>query len=423
MQNGGNYANVNRAPLQPSSLWGENVGEINLMWIFGSLIDKIHAYEVDSVSNKDNLNEEVPDSMSGEIVASGKQKLSIFVTDADKYGIDVTKMSNFFEFYIEQLTCELSKNTLVNVIENIPIANLGIINEVVHHMEVMMDGKYAYVLDFDSLPNDIKDKFDKGIYKIGESKQVDGNFRAVIFDENGVRSKDITVKRVKNNPGTMETIQSIAIQMQMRQIYERLYAIQELQSYQIDRDRDRDIVNPFLSARDYILRAQTGGTLEDKRANLKKATDELTKAINAIYTDLSTASKHFAELTRRPLFQQRAEIIRYIGYLTLDLQLATKYVGVLMHVFDYLGDKASSNLTLEGYQHVMQDFFTKSINQAGQSAALLIHMFYPYNENNRNWWHKFAMDMKPVLQADLKSIERKEIYLVSVENVRDEDGH
>ena len=45
-------------------------------------------------------------------------------------------------------------------------------------------------------------KFQKGIYKIAESKQVDGNMRAVILDENDIRVKDITLKRIKNNPGT-----------------------------------------------------------------------------------------------------------------------------------------------------------------------------------------------------------------------------
>ena len=375
------------------------------------------------MSNEDSLNEEVPDSVSGEIVENGKQELRIFVTDVDMYGTDITKMSNFFESYIQQLTCDLSTNTAVNVLKSIPIADLGIINEVIHRVGVMMGEKYVYVPDFDSLPHDIKEKYDKGIYKLGNSKQVDGNMRAVMMDENDVRVKDITLKQVKNNPDTMETTRSIAIQAQMRQIYAKLVDIQELQSYQIDRDRDRDIANPFLNARDYIVRAQTGGTLEDKRENLKKATDELTKAINAIYTDLSTASKHFAELTRSSVFQKTDLIKTYIEYLTLDLQLATKYVGVLMHVFDYLGDKASSNLTLEGYQHIMRDFFMKSIDQKGQSVSTLIHLYYPYNENNRNWWYKFSNDMKPVLQTDLKSIEGKEIYLVSVEDIRDENEH
>lgn len=370
------------------------------------------------MNGEDKKMEVTSDTGPCEIVESEKKELSILVTDVDKYGTDIIKMSNFFEVYIQQLSCELSTNTTVDVLRNIPVADIGIINDVVHHAEVMMKGQYGYVPDFDSLPHDIKVKFDKGIYKIGESKQVDGNMRAVIMDENEVRVKDITLKHVKNDPNTMETTRSIANQAQMRQIYAKLDDIQELQSYQIDRDRDRDVVTPFLNARDYILRAQNGGTLEDKKENLKKATDELTTAVNAIYTDVSTSSKHLAKLTSRPIFQRRNQINYYIRNLTLNLQLATKYVGVQMQVFDYLGDKASSKLALEGYQYVMQDFITKSINSKGQSAAILMHLNYPYNETNRNLWYQFAIDMKPALQAGQKSIEGKEIYLVGVEDVK-----
>jgi hypothetical protein len=35
MQNGGNDAIVKQVPLQPSPLWGENVGKIYSTWIFG----------------------------------------------------------------------------------------------------------------------------------------------------------------------------------------------------------------------------------------------------------------------------------------------------------------------------------------------------------------------------------------------------
>jgi hypothetical protein len=37
MQNGRNYANVKGVPPQPSSLWGENVGKINLTGFSGVL--------------------------------------------------------------------------------------------------------------------------------------------------------------------------------------------------------------------------------------------------------------------------------------------------------------------------------------------------------------------------------------------------
>ena len=373
------------------------------------------------MKSEDKKMEATSDVGPCEIVENEMKELSILVTDEDKFGRDITKMSNFFEVYIQQLSNELSTSAMVDVLGNIPIADIGIINDVVQHAEVIMDGEYGYVPDFDRLPHDIKTKFQKGVYKIAESKQVDGNMRAVILDENDIRVKDITLKRIKNNPGTLETTRNIANQAQMRQIYAKLDDIKELQSYQIDRDRDRDIVTPFLNARSYILRAQNSELLEDRKECLEKAADELTTAINAAYSDLSTSSKHLVKLTRWPIFQRPSQINNYMGYLILDLQWATKLVGMQMHVFEYLGDTAGSKIALEEYQHVMHDFLTESINQKNQSAAILIHQYYPYNQNNQNYWIELATDMNPLLQAGTKSIEGKEILLVSVEGAENEE--
>ena len=43
----------------------------------------------------------------------------------------------------------------------------------------------------------------------------------------------------------------------MRQIYAKLSEIQEFQTYQIQRDRDRDVIVPFLDARGLVLEAAT----------------------------------------------------------------------------------------------------------------------------------------------------------------------
>jgi len=356
----------------------------------------------------------------GEVVENKGQELSILLTDADKYGTDIIAMSNFFDASIQQLTYELSTNIVDGMLPSIPVADLGIISDVLNNAEMRIAGEYSYVPDFDSLPRDIVHKLKKGDFTIGESKQVDGNFRAVIMDENNVRAKDITLKQVKNDSGTLETTRSLANQVQMRQIYAKLDQIQELQSYQIDRDRDRDIIVPFLNARDYILRAQLGGSIEEKRENLKKATDELTTATNAIYTDMSTSSKHLSKLTSWPIFQRRNLIKQYIDFLTLDLQLVTKYVGVQVRIFDYLGDKTSSKLALETYQHILQNFLTKGINRKNMPIARLIHLNFLYNDKNRNWWHNFTTEMTPKLQTGFNTGDGKPVYIVSVEDVDNE---
>ncbi len=122
-------------------------------------------------------------------------ELRILVTDADTNGYEISKMSDFMGLYAQQLTRSLSESSFVEVVSSIPIADIGIINDVVQQATVIARDNITLVPDFDSLPSGIKEKLKQGLYSVGDSKQVDGNLRAVIVDENGVRVKDITLKR------------------------------------------------------------------------------------------------------------------------------------------------------------------------------------------------------------------------------------
>ena len=226
---------------------------------------------IDSNEYKDQENKESDTALV-------PSELHILVTDADTNGYEISKMSDFMGLYAQQLTRSLADSPFVEVVSNIPVADLGIINDVVQHAAVVARGNITLVPDFDSLPAGIKEKLKQGLYSIGDSKQVDGNLRAVIVDKNGVRVKDITLKKVINNPGTLETTRSIANQMQMKQIQDTLKGIQEMQSYQLDRDRDRDILTPFFDARDYILQAQNAASIESRNQLLEKAADRMTTA-------------------------------------------------------------------------------------------------------------------------------------------------
>lgn len=274
-----------------------------------------------------------------------RDEVHILVTEDDKTGEDILAMSDFFDEYVQQLTDAIRTNAVTTYVPSIPIADIGIIGEVVQRAEVISQGTTQLLPDFDSLPKDIHQKIKDGIYKVGESKQVDGNLRAVIVDETGTRVKDVTLKEVNINPGTLEASRSITNQLQMRQIYAKLAAIQEMQSFQIARDRDRDIKVPFLDARYYILKAQGENCAEEERTEyLKKAADKLLSAVNSVYTDLTTSTEHMLKLTRFPIFQRKDQIKGYIGFLSEDIQIATKFVGLRMQVLDYLGDTDSAKI-------------------------------------------------------------------------------
>lgn len=347
-------------------------------------------------------------------------ELHILVTDADMNGYEISKMSNFMGLYAQQLTRSLAESPFVEVVSNIPVADLGIINDIVQHATVVARGNITLVPDFDSLPAGIKEKLKQGSYSIGDSKQVEGNLRAVIVGENGNRVKDITLKKVNNNPEALATARSIANQMQMKQIQDTLKGIQEMQSYQLDRDRDRDILTPFFDARDNILYAQNATSIESRNQSLEKASERMTTALNSVYTEMRTASLHLAKNTKWPFFHKQSTIDTLLSNLSDDLQLATRFSGVQMQVLDALGRRADSMCVWEHYQNFMHDFITQEIGGRGMSAIELMHDNYRYTKENTDCWYTFSKELGPALERTRLAIESKDVYIVSAEDVNDE---
>ena len=356
-----------------------------------------------------------------------RKSLDIFRTKADRYGRDITAMSNFFDGYVKQMSIALREQSGMETVLDFPVADLSIIGEVVRRADIIMQGNITLLPDFDNLPSDIKWKLKKGIYTIGESRQVHGNLRAVVLDENGVRLKDITLKRVLNNPGNAEMARSIGNQIQMRQIYAKLADIQEFQTYQLERDRDRDIIVPFLDARTLVLEAETKDSEKERVQILQEADGKIRSALNSIYADIETTSKSFARRTSIPLMPLGKTGNRYMEYITSDIQIATKFVGVRMQLLEYMGETKTAQTVLQQYQYVVYDFLTKPITKQGLSTADLMHNYFPYDETNMNYWYTFSKEMKPVLESGMHILElgitgdySNDVYFVTLEDVADE---
>lgn len=355
-------------------------------------------------------------NVNNALTTTGVKAINIFFTDADRHGSVIADMSDFFSGYIQQQTSALSTAAATELVASFPMADVAIIGDLIHHAEMITAGDYAFLPDFDNLPRAIKTKLKKGLYTIGKSKQVDGNWRPVILDENGVRVKDITLKRVLNDPGTLETSRNIANQMQMRQIYAKLSEIQEMQDYQIDIQRNQAIVVPFLNARTAILDAQSSVDAEDQKKHLERAYDYLDSAINGLYADMHSVGDKLVKQTRWPIFQNRKQIQTYIGFMTTDLQLVAKFVGVHLQVCEYLGRPESAKNCLERYRHSMKAFCQTSANPRQQTLAELVHLYFPYSERNRDFWLDFSEGIVPALDKVPVLREGSELYLISVED-------
>ena len=356
-----------------------------------------------------------------------RKPLEIFKTEADITGRDITQMSNFFDGYIEQMSLALREESAIELLSEIPISDLNVVNEVVQKARVLLKGNVTLVPDFDNLPLDVKKKLKQGLYTLGDSKQVDGNMRAVIMDENGIRVKDITLKKVVSNPENMETARNIGNQMQMKQIYAKLAAIEEFQTYQIERDRDQQIIVPFLDARTLILRAANAKSEDEQKLLLEQANSKITSALHSIYTDMDTSARMLAKKADSWFPDITGRMNDYMKFLTSDLQIATKYIGVNMQILEYIGDNSGAKNALLEYQQTMYDFLEKPISKKGLSAALIMQENFPYTSENIDQWYMFRKEVSPSLKTSMDNIrlginsaERQEIYIVSMEDANDE---
>ena len=81
----------------------------------------------------------------------------------------------------------------------------------------------------------------------------------------------------------------------------------------------------------------------------------------------------------------------------------------------------TENVTvIDRYQTVMHDFITQEIGGRGMTAIELMHDNYHYTKENTDCWYTFSKELEPALENTRCAIENKEVYIVSVEDTKDE---
>lgn len=344
-------------------------------------------------------------------------RLSILKTDEDMHGSEISEMSDFMGEYIGHLSTEVCrKGSLVPVVD-FPMADIGIFNDAIQAVETKMTGGTMLVSDLEHLPKEIKEKLKTGKYRIAESRQVDGNLRAVIIDQDNVRVRDITLKKVKEKSVNPEITRSLAEQLQLRQIYLKLDSMERTQNYQLNLTKNWEIVRPFLDARDNIMLAQVTDNEDDQKKYLEKAFDQLTTSKNAAFLDINESVKVLKDETKnpfiRPFFGKRNTIDEYTRFITSDLNVANKIVGLQLQILDYEGKHAEAELVKDGYRNFLQNFCNKPLGKGKPSAGMLLHNNYPYTEDNLNAWYEMIEGVKE--SSDIKVIPNA-TYVITVDD-------
>lgn len=93
---------------------------------------------------------------STDIVSGGnKTPLVIFKTKEDRNETDISKMSNFFEDYVHEMTLSIRESSHLQEIMELPIADLSVIGDVINQADIIVQGNITLLPDFENLPSNM----------------------------------------------------------------------------------------------------------------------------------------------------------------------------------------------------------------------------------------------------------------------------
>ena len=275
---------------------------------------------------------------NNEIIRKNLEQFSLFISNTDKRTNNIFEISNPFETILPQLLDDKSTptiNQIITVQGNTLASAMNVKNQL--NSAIFDDStRKLYKPDFDNLSPDVKNKLKSGVYKLGDSKKVEGNLRAVIVDtqNNNTRVEDLTLKEVderKDNPSELAT------QLQLKRIYELLLDIQSTQEFQVIWDRNNSILSPFFESRMKIIEAQSETNNEKKVKLLEKASNLMEKSISHIKSDMISNKNEVLKKINQPHYFYTS-FERHANFILEDMQLYTKIVGMQMYI-DFTLDK------------------------------------------------------------------------------------
>ena len=325
-----------------------------------------------------------------ELIENNLLAFSLFKSEEDKKTTDIFAISSPFEYALPKL---IDNNTSLNLANIIDINGEPLFNFINKHLNPkpkVYDKKNDnfYELDFASLSEKTKKNLENGTFKVGNSKKIDGNYRAVIVDttKNNVRVEDVTLKKVekKSNNTDDSSRVDLSTQVQLKQIYDLLLDMKASQEFQINWDRNNSILPPFFSARTKVLQALNTVSLDEKIHLLNEANTYMEDSVSAIKADLISNKEEIIKRTKQVDYLYDS-LKRHADFILNDTEIMTKIVGMQLYIDLSLNNKAMALERLTSYNGVMELLTQPDITT---NRGLLLNLLQKIPRINRAKWLK-----------------------------------
>lgn len=374
------------------------------------------------------VNEKEKSYEVSESVKINIDNFQLFTSHTDKWTQDVFEISDPYEFLLPKYmdNRKFTKLSQLFSLDGTSLINLMATGTNLKDLIFYSKKGFVYQPDFDSLSVETKEGLKSGILKIGESKKVDGNMRAVVVDtmNSNQRVEDLTLKEVRTERDITRNLTDLAIQAQLKQIYEILLDMQETQEYQLQWDRNNSILKPFFTARTLIIEFQNTDNLDRKIGLLHEASKSMEEAVSAIKSDLISNRNQIEKILRKPIYGKSFQ--RHANFILSDINLLLKIVGIqtyidltldnekmardrfesVKYIFGLYSNKTipeSVNVVLSTLQRmpILYNLLHNSESTEFSSMLEIIHDNYRYSSENKNLWLIINDEMQESSQLNL----------------------
>ena len=323
--------------------------------------------------------------------------LNIFPSEDDKRGNDLLAMSDFFGVYIGKIQASRENEAAWEVLCNVE----GLVGEIATAIKGGFDISKIGMLvaDYSHFSQEIIDGLKSGLYHVGQSKEVAGNMRPAILDENERLVKFFTLKKAKDPSLVLGDISTLSMQIYLQQITSQIEEIGRDVKSLINFERREVLSNKFLYARDKILQAskETG---DEREICLKEADTYLMEGLTDLYSDLHDQVKELAKISGP--FAKLKSIDTVLTYINEDMQMIPRYVGLRVYLFNLRGKTESAKEVLAQYRYNLQSLAEKPVTGNNYTALQLIHKNYPYDLTNVDFW----LEKPPLLISAIDSYQQ-----------------
>ena len=338
--------------------------------------------------------------------------MNIFRNEEDRKGTDLMAMSNFFDVFIENIKGTMDRGASWEIYRTIDGFASTIATALKSGIDISQMG--MLVADYSHFSQKIIDGLKEGIYHIGMSKEVAGNLRPAILDENEKLVKFFTLKKAINPSDILSDISTLSMQTALQRISVQIEDVARDVESLIDFSRREALSNKFIYARDKIMLAATASE-QDREMYLRDADTYLMEGLTDLYSDVDAQVKQLASI--KGPFVRIGDIDTVLSYINEDMQMIPRYVALRLYLYNYRGNSSQANRILGEYRYHLQTLSERIIGDGKYTAFQLIHMNYPYDDDNRDFWLERPKLMLEAIESYETMLEQneKDVYYIDGE--------